>query len=77
MSMKKKANDLARVAVQKGHIEAVRRLQQAFELELRAAGVKGVAVNEALAIINANIGFYEDKIGGEYDNALFEMEESK
>lgn len=75
MSMKKKANDLARVAVQKGHIEAVRRLQQAFELELRAAGVKGVAVNEALAIINANIGFYEDKIGGEYDNALFEMED--
>ena len=75
MSMKKKANELARVAVQKGHIEAVRRLQQAFELELRAAGVKGVAVNEALAIINANIGFYEDKIGGEYDNALFEMED--
>ena len=75
MSMKKKANDLARVAVQRGHIEAVRRLQQAFELELRAAGVKGVAVNEALAIINANIGFYEDKISGEYDNALFEMED--
>lgn len=74
MSMKKKANDMARVAVQKGHIEAVRRLQQAFELELRAAGVKGEEVNKALAIINANIGFYEDKIGGEYDNALFEME---
>ncbi|ARB11593.1 hypothetical protein CB7_119 [Pectobacterium phage vB_PatM_CB7] len=75
MSMKKKANDLARVAVQKGHVEAVRRLQQAFELELRAAGVKGEEVNKALAIINANIGFYEDKIGGEYDNALFEMED--
>lgn len=74
MSMKKKANDLARVAVQKGHIEAVRRLQQAFELELRAAGVKGEEVNKALAIINANIGFYEDKISGEYDNALFELE---
>ncbi|MEI9553752.1 hypothetical protein [Enterobacter hormaechei] len=75
MSMKKKANDLARVAVQKGHIEAVRRLQQTFELELRAAGVKGEEVNKALAVINANIGFYEDKIGGEYDNALFEMED--
>lgn len=75
MSMKKKANDLARVPVQEGHIEAVRRLQQAFELELRAAGVKGEEVNKALAIINADIGFYEDKIGGEYDNALFEMED--
>lgn len=75
MSMKKKANALARVAVQKGHIEAVRRLQQAFELELRAAGVKGEEVNKALAVINANIGFYEDKIGGDYDNALFEMED--
>lgn len=75
MSMKKKANDLVRVAVQKGHIEAVRRLQQAFELELRAAGVKGEEVTKALAVINANIGFYEDKIGGEYDNALFELED--
>lgn len=73
MSMKKKANELARLAVQKGHIEAVRRLQQAFELELRAAGVKGL--NIELAQINAVIGFYEDKIGGEYDNALFEMED--
>lgn len=73
MSMKKKANDLARIAVQKGHIEAVRRLQQAFELELRAAGVKGL--NIELAQINSVIGFYEDKISGEYDNALFEMED--
>lgn len=73
MSMKK-ANALARVAVQKGHIEAVRRLQQAFELELRAAGVKGEELNKALSVINANIGFYEEKIGSEYDNVLFEME---
>lgn len=75
MSMKKKANDLARLAVQKGHIEAVRRLQLAFEQELRAAGVKGQDVQAALATINANIGFYEDSIGGQYDNALFEMED--
>lgn len=75
MSMKKKANNLARLAVQKGHIEAVRRLQLAFEQELRAAGVKGQDVQAALATINANIGFYEDSIGGQYDNALFEMED--
>lgn len=75
MSMKKKANELARLAVQKGHIEAVRRLQLAFEQELRAAGVKGQDVQAALATINANIGFYEDSIGGQYDNALFEMED--
>lgn len=75
MSMKKKANELARLATQKGHIEAVRRLQLAFEMELRAAGVKGQDVAQALAVINANIGFYEDKIGGEYDNALFEIED--
>lgn len=75
MSMKKKANNLARLAVQKGHIEAVRRLQLAFEQELRAAGVKGQDVQSALATINANIGFYEDSIGGQYDNALFEMED--
>lgn len=75
MRMKKKANNLARLAVQKGHIEAVRRLQLAFEQELRAAGVKGQDVQAALATINANIGFYEDSIGGQYDNALFEMED--
>ncbi|QPI18193.1 hypothetical protein POP15_145 [Pectobacterium phage POP15] len=75
MSMKKKANDLARIAVQKGHIEAVRRLQMAFELELRSAGIKGQDVQGALAIINSSIGFYEDSIGGQYDNALFEMED--
>lgn len=71
MSIKNKANELARVAVQKGHIEAVRRLQLALELELRAAGVKGI--NEELAKINAVIGFYEDSIGGQYDNILFEL----
>lgn len=75
MSMKKKANDLARLAVQKGHIEAVRRLQLAFELELRDAGVKGEEVNKALSTLNASIGFYEDSIGGQYDNALFEIED--
>lgn len=75
MSMKKKANDLARLAVQKGHIEAVRRLQLAFELELRDAGVKGPGIQAALATINSAIGFYEDSIGGQYDNALFEIED--
>lgn len=75
MSMKKKANDLARIAKQKGHIEAVRRIQLAFELELKEAGVRGEDVNKALAVLNSSIGFYEDKIGGEYDNALFEMED--
>lgn len=75
MSMKKKANDLARIAVQKGHIEAVRRLQLAFELELRDAGVKGPGIQAALATINSAIGFYEDSIGGQYDNALFEIED--
>lgn len=73
MSIKNKANELARVAVQKGHIEAVRRLQLAFEKELRDAGVKGI--NEELSKINAVIGFYEDSIGGQYDNALFELGE--
>ncbi len=73
MSMKKKANDLARIAKQKGHIEAVRRLQMALELEMRDAGIKGL--NVELAQINSVIGFYEDSIGGQYDNALFEMED--
>lgn len=72
MSMKNKANELARIAKQKGHIEAVRRLQLAFELE---AGVRGEDVSKALATLNASIGFYEDSIGGQYDNALFEMED--
>lgn len=75
MSMKKKANELARLAKQKGHLEAVRRLQLAFEQELRDAGVKGQDVQQALAVLNANIGFYEDSVGGQYDNALFEMED--
>lgn len=73
MSMKKKANELARIAKQKGHIEAVRRLQLALELEMRDAGIKGL--NVELAQINSVIGFYEDKIGGEYDSALFELED--
>lgn len=75
MSMKNKVHNLARIAKQKGHIEAVRRLQLALELELKAAGVRGEDVNKALATLNANIGFYEDSIGGQYDNALFEMED--
>ena len=75
MSMKKKANELARLATMKGHLEAVRRLQLAFEMELRAAGVRGQDVAQALAVLNANIGFSEDKVGGEYDNTLFEMED--
>jgi len=69
-----KANTLARAAVQKGHIEAVRRLQQAFELELRDAGVKGEHVKKALSVIDSSIGLYEEKIWVEYNNALFEME---
>lgn len=73
MSMKKKANDLARIAKQKGHIEAVRRLQLALELEMRDAGIKGV--DAELAKLNATIGFYEDSIGGQYDNVLFELED--
>lgn len=71
--MTKQVNNLARLAKQKAHLEAVRRLQLAFEQELRDAGVKGPDVQEALGKLNAAIGFTEDKIGGEYDNTLFEM----
>lgn len=72
MSTKNKANELARIAKQKGHIEAVRRLQLALELELRDAGVKGL--NIELAQINSVIGHYEVSIGAQYDDALFELE---
>lgn len=68
---KTQMNNFASLAKKKAHLEAVRRLQLALELELRDAGVKGL--NAELAKINATIGFYEDSIGGQYDNALFEM----
>lgn len=76
MTIKEQARELARLAKQKAHLEAVRRLQLAFELELRDCGCRGEELNSALATINSAIGFMEDKVGGEYDNVLFNMEEA-
>lgn len=73
MDINQKANELSRLAMQKGHIEAVRRLQQSLVLEMREAGVKGVNISCLLAELNSVIGFYEDKISGEHQNALFEL----
>lgn len=73
MTLKNKANELAALAQKKAHLSAVRRLQIAFEQELRDAGVRGQDVNEALGKLNAAIGFYEDSVGGQFDNTLFEM----
>lgn len=62
--------ELAATAQQKAHIEAVRRLQLAFIQEMNAAGIKGV--DKQMAEINATISFYEDSVGGRFDNALFD-----
>lgn len=64
---------LASLSQSKAHIEAVRRLQLAFEKELHAAGVKGVDVNGALALINSAIGAREDVVGTDYDDVYFEL----
>lgn len=71
MDINQKANELSRLAMQKGHIEAVRRLQQSLVLEMRAAGIKNSA--ELMTALNSLIVFYEDKISGEHQNALFEL----
>lgn len=66
-----KIRELAATSQQKAHLEAVRRLQLALVQEMRSAGIKGV--DQQLADINARIGFYEDSVGGRFDNALFEL----
>ena len=71
--MKKQIATLSHLSKQKGHLEAVRRIQLAFELELRDAGVKGEDVNQALAKLNAAIGFTEDKVSGEYEYLMFDI----
>lgn len=71
MDINQKANELSRLAMQKGHIEAVRRLQQSLVLEMRAAGIKNS--DQLLTALNSLIGFYEDKVSSEHQNALFEL----
>lgn len=70
-STETKIRELAAVAQQKAHLEAIRRIQLALVQEMHSAGIKGV--EQPLAEINARIGFYEDSVGGRYDNALFEL----
>lgn len=69
--IEKQIRELAAVAQQKAHLEAIRRLQIALVQEMHSAGIKGA--EEPLSEINARIGFYEDSVGGRYDNALFEL----
>lgn len=73
MTEAQKARALAGIAQQKAHIDAVRRLQLAFEKELQAAGVRGEAVRAALATLNSEIGRCEDEAGTVFDDLLFEM----
>ncbi|EEP4004702.1 hypothetical protein HB435_002659 [Salmonella enterica subsp. enterica serovar Stanley] len=64
---------LIRLSQKKAHISAVRRLQLAFELELRDAKINSRDVADALATLNAAISKEEDLTGSAYDDLHFNL----
>ncbi|EDY2030090.1 hypothetical protein GTB64_004532 [Salmonella enterica] len=65
--------NLAALGQAKAHLEAVRRMQLAFEKELQAAGVKGADVTAALASLNSLITAREDQVSTDFDDVLFDL----
>lgn len=64
---------LIRLSQQKAHIAAVRRLQLAFELELRDAKILSREVADALVTLNAAISQVEETNGSAYDDLHFDL----
>ncbi|PPC63912.1 hypothetical protein C1Y41_04510 [Pantoea sp. ICBG 1758] len=63
--------DLALLASQKAHVEAIQRLMVSLQQELRSAGVKGSA--DAMHELNSVIQQHEDSLSARFDEAFFNM----
>ncbi|EJA0515581.1 hypothetical protein MRQ47_004481 [Salmonella enterica] len=75
MKQETQIRNLAALAARKAHLEAVRRLQLALTLELRAAGMGGRA-DAALRILDEEIENVENAVSTSYDNQLFTLTEA-